>query len=141
MLCFNHQFIFVLLFRYDTCSFLLNQKEAITIKRNTKVLTHTLQYLTQIEMSDSPQTYNADPQRAIAANSSYANRSIASSLPIADKPQFSSIGPFGNHYTIDSTAGSIAGTGVGFNDLDNKSVTSKQSKLSKFTYSGMSNIN
>lgn len=49
------------------------------------------------------------------------------------------VGPFGNHYSIDSTAGSIAGTNTGignFGELDTKSVSSTPSKISKFTYSG-----
>lgn len=89
-------------------------------------------------MNDLPQMsqFQQGSQRP-SVNNSYANRSMISNqqLPVNDKPQFTNIGPFGNHYTIDSTAGSIAGTGIGFNDLDNKSVSSKQSKLSKFTYS------
>ncbi len=66
-------------------------------------------------------------------NNSYTNNGMS-------QPQRPSVnaGPFGNHYSIDSTAGSIAGgTGIGnFNDLDNKSVSSTPSKISKFTYSG-----
>ena len=50
------------------------------------------------------------------------------------------VGPFGNHYGIDSTAGSIAGTNIGVGplggDSDNKSISSTPSKISKFTYSG-----
>ncbi len=50
------------------------------------------------------------------------------------------VGPFGNHYGIDSTAGSIAGTNIGIGPLgvesDNKSISSTPSKISKFTYSG-----
>ncbi len=49
------------------------------------------------------------------------------------------VGPFGNHYGIDSTAGSIAGTNIGvgpLGDSDSKSISSTPSKISKFTYSG-----
>lgn len=55
-----------------------------------------------------------------------------------DRSGLMPMGPFGNHYGIDSTAGSIAGTNTGIGnigDLDNKSLTSTPSKISKFTYS------
>lgn len=91
------------------------------------------------DLPQMPQIQQQGSQRP-SVNNSFANHSLISNqqqLPVNDRPQFTNIGPFGNHYAIDSTAGSIAGTGIGFNDLDNKSLTSKTSKLSKFTYSGM----
>ena len=52
-------------------------------------------------------------------------------------------GPFGNHYGIDSQAGSIAGTNTvvgNLHDLDKHSMSSTPSKMSKFTYSGKKNF-
>ena len=49
------------------------------------------------------------------------------------KPPTNMSGVYGNHYSL----GSGVGSGVGNFDLDNKSVTSKTSKTSKFTYSGL----
>lgn len=76
----------------------------------------------------------SNPQQQQDLNSYNANNN---GLINNDRSGLMNMGPFGNHYGIDSTAGSIAGTGIGnIGDLDNKSLTSTPSKISKFTYSG-----
>lgn len=93
-------------------------------------------------MSNLPQM--SQPPQKPGYNNSYTNNNpsiLNSGLnnnSNNDRIGLMNTGPFGNHYAIDSTAGSIAGTNTGignFHDLDNKSVSSTPSKISKFTYS------
>lgn len=87
--------------------------------------------------NDLPQMSQSQNIGARGYNNSYMSNNTNMTANNNDR-QGLVTGPFGNHYGIDSTAGSIAGTNTGvgnFHDLDKHSMSSTPSKISKFTYS------